>query len=374
MSKTIEMQFDEEMLEYIQDLQLKTVKFGGYDREDVYAQIRALINKAREVCSTLTEHAVSEAERGMISNFGAQRTIDSIAAQGEFFAADYPDANSMHEEIRIAESTIEALQRELQAVETEANDARTREQNAVKALNQEKLDYQKEFKNLQNEITELKQQYEDLQKHKSKEEQRQETMEQASAILREARLEGARLIDDSRAKIDQEILLGRALRNEEESKAKKDIAVLTEELEELVGACLEHREYLRQSKTLLTDVLEFAETGEDMAAAALERSNSGSINTVLDRYKEQAEADDDWQEKDEYWQPDLHHEEEPNDDKHSKGLWHSESDWQPEELIHSEEDRQTEDDILEGLSYEEDDSVASDEDEAQHQEDDSEHY
>ena len=52
-------------------------------------------------------------------------------------------------------------------------------------------------------------------------------MDQASAILREARLEGARLIDDARAKIDQEILLGRALSKEEESKAR--ISVLTDD-------------------------------------------------------------------------------------------------------------------------------------------------
>lgn len=358
MSKTTEMQFDEEMLEYIQDLQLKTVTFGGYDREDVYEQIRALINKAREVCSALTEHAVSEAERGVISNFGAQRTIDSIASQEETFASDYQDGNSIQEEMRIAESTIEALQRELQAVETEANDAKSREQNAVKALNQEKLEYQKELKDLQTEINELKHQNEELQKHKTKEEQRQETMEQASAILREARLEGARLIDDARAKIDQEILLGRALRNEEESKAKKDIGILKNELEQLAEACQEHREYLRQSKTLLTDVLEFAEKGENMAAAALEHSKSESTNAVLDRLEEQAEAEteEDWQEQDEYWQPDLHHEQDPEAGEHSKNLWRPETDWQPEEIIHEEEDRQKEDDILEGLAYEEDES------------------
>jgi len=289
-SKTIEMQFDEEMLEYIQDLQLKTVAFGGYDRKDVYEQIRALINKARGVCCALTEAAVAEAERGVISNFGRQEVLESLGTQDTSFAAAYPDAGSTNEEMKIAESTIEALQRELQAVETEAQDARVREQKAVRALNQEKLEYQKELLKLQTDLEEIQQKNEELQKQRSEEEQRQDVMDQASAILREARLEGARLIDDSRARIDQEILLGRALRNEEESKAKRDIAVLSEELEELAQACLKHREYLRQSKALLTDVLEFAETGEDMAAAALEGSNSESTNAVLDRYEGKSEA------------------------------------------------------------------------------------
>ena len=91
MSKTIEMKFDEEMLEYIQDLQLKTVSFGGYDRKDVYEQIRALINKAREVCRILTEDAVAEAERGVISNFSTQDVLDSLGSQDASFAA-YSDA------------------------------------------------------------------------------------------------------------------------------------------------------------------------------------------------------------------------------------------------------------------------------------------
>ncbi len=309
MSKTVEMQFDEEMLEYIQDLQLKTVTFGGYDREDVYEQIRALINKARQVCCGLTENAVAEAERGVISNFGTQDVLDSLGTQDKSFATAYQAEGSTNEEMRIAESTIEALQRELQAVEEEAQEAKAREQKAVRALNQEKLDYQKELLKLQNDLEELQEKNEDLQKQKSEEEQRQETMDQASAILREARLEGARLIDDARARIDQEILLGRALRNEEESKAKRDIAVLSEELDELAKACLKHREYLKQSKTLLVNVLEFAETGEDMAATALERSNSESTNAVLDRYEAKSEDKSDWQEEDEYWQPEVHHEE-----------------------------------------------------------------
>ena len=319
MSKTIEMKFDEEMLEYIQDLQLKTVSFGGYDRKDVYEQIRALINKAREVCRILTEDAVAEAERGVISNFSTQDVLDSLGSQDASFAA-YSDAGSTNEEMKIAESTIEALQRELQAVEIEAQEAKAREQQAVRALNQEKLDYQKELLKLQKDFDEIQQKNEELQKERSEEEQRQEVMDQASAILREARLEGARLIDDSRANTDQEILLGRALGNEEESKAKKDLEVLSAELEELAQACLKLREYLRQSKTLLTDVLEFAETGEDMAAAALERSNSESTNIILDRYEDKSETDPDWQEEEDCRQQEVVDEEEGETDKYAEEL------------------------------------------------------
>ena len=344
--KSIEVQFDEEMLEYIQDLQLKTVTFGGYDRDDVFAQFRALINKARDVCSGLTEQMVSETERGVISNF----------AKEEGIAEDYPDENSLLEQMKIAQSTIEALQRELQAVESEAHEAKGREHNAVKALNQEKLDYQNELEKLQSEVSELKQENAELQKQKTEEEQRQETMDQASAILREARLEGARLIDDARAKIDQEILLGRALSKEEESKAKKDIQVLTDELDELAQACLEHRRYLSQSTTLLLEVLQFAETGENMATAALDRSHNDQVNAVLDRYEQDAETEEEWQEEDEYWQPEVHHEPEQEDaeqEEHSDDVWHPETEWQPEELIASEDGVKPEDDILEGLAYEE---------------------
>ncbi|MDD4323795.1 MAG: hypothetical protein PHR37_03025 [Eubacteriales bacterium] len=353
MNMTIEMQFDEEMLDYIQDLQLKTVTFGGYDREDVYAQIRALINKAREVCSSLTESAVNEAEQSIIRNLGSQSVLDSSLTQDGFMTEDYSGDNTREEEMRVAESTIEALQRELQAVEAEAQDARSREQNAVKALNQEKLDYQRKLQDLQNELKELQQKNEELQKQKTEEEQRKETMDQASAILREARLEGARLIDDARAKIDQEILLGRALSKEEESKAKKDIAVLSEELDELVKACQKNREYLRQSKSLLNDVLKFAETGEDIAASALERSDNEAVNAILDRHEKKPVTAEEWQEEDEYWQEEIHHDDLTGEEQQTEDVWHPESEWQPNDVIHSEEDRKTEEDILEGLSYEE---------------------
>ena len=61
------------------------------------------------------------------------------------------------------------------------------------------------------------------------------------------------------------------------------------------------------------EVLKFAETGEDMAATALDRSHNDQVDAVLDRYEQEDETEEEWQKEDEYWQPEVHHEEEQED-------------------------------------------------------------
>ena len=80
MTGSIKYRFDEVMLRYVKELNIKTTAFGGYDREDVYDKIKLLISDARQVCQDVYEEAVSELQGEIDASATklAQAQIDSL--------------------------------------------------------------------------------------------------------------------------------------------------------------------------------------------------------------------------------------------------------------------------------------------------------
>ena len=199
MTGSIKYRFDEVMLRYVKELNIKTTAFGGYDREDVYDKIKLLISDARQVCQDVYEEAVSE----------LQGEIDASATK-----LDQAQIDSLLEEIS---------RLEVRVMELEENESR---------LNQE---------------------ISDLEEKLSLYDENEEKLERASKILREARLEADRIVTAGQEKGEQEVLLGRVKSREEREVALKDIVELRKKSERL-------REYLKGGEALQKQMQAYAES------------------------------------------------------------------------------------------------------------------
>lgn len=199
MAQSIKYRFDEVMLRYVKELNLKTTAFGGYNREDVYDKIKLLIADARQVCEDVYEEAVSELQ-------------GDAAASG--VKLDQAQINNLLENI----DELEARVTELEETET--------------GLNRE---------------------ISDLQEKLSLFDENAEKLERANEILREARLEAERIVAAGQEKGEQEVLLGRAKSREEREAALKDIEELKVKSDKL-------REYLKGGEEMQRQMQAYAES------------------------------------------------------------------------------------------------------------------
>ncbi|NLC88855.1 MAG: hypothetical protein GX681_02165 [Clostridiaceae bacterium] len=199
MTKSIKYRFDEVMLRYVKELNLKTTTFGGYNREDVYDKIKLLLADARQVCEDVYEEAVSE-------------------LQGEIAASvtklDQAQIDNLLEDMG---------QLEARVIELEDTESR------------------------------LKQEISDLEEKLSFYAENTEKLERANEILREARLEADRIIESGQEKGEQEVLLGRAKSREEREAALKQIEELRTKSEKL-------RAYLRGGEEMHRQMQAYAES------------------------------------------------------------------------------------------------------------------
>lgn len=199
MAQSIKYRFDEVMLRYVKELNLKTTAFGGYNREDVYDKIKLLIADARQVCEDVYEEAVRELQ-------------GDAAASG--VKLDQAQINNLLENIDELEARVTELE------ETEAG--------------------------LNREIS-------DLQEKLSLFDENAEKLERANEILREARLEADRIVAAGQEKGEQEVLLGRAKSREEREAALKDIEELKVKSDKL-------REYLKGGEEMQRQMQAYAES------------------------------------------------------------------------------------------------------------------
>ncbi|NLC41192.1 MAG: hypothetical protein GX763_09790 [Clostridiaceae bacterium] len=199
MAQSIKYRFDEVMLRYVKELNLKTTAFGGYNREDVFDKIKLLISDARQVCEDVYEEAVRELQ-------------GDDAASG--VKLDRAQLDSLLENIDRLEARVTELE------ETESG------------LNREIIDLQEKL-SLYDENT--------------------EKLERANEILREARLEADRIIAGGQEKGEQEVLLGRAKSREEREAALKEIEELRVKSEKL-------REYLKGGEEMQRQMQAYAES------------------------------------------------------------------------------------------------------------------
>lgn len=199
MTKSIKYRFDEVMLRYVKELNLKTTTFGGYNREDVYDKIKLLLADARQVCEDVYEEAVSE-------------------LQGEIAASatklDQAQIDNLLEDMG---------QLEARVIELEDTESR------------------------------LKQEISDLEEKLSFYAENTEKLERANEILREARLEADRIIESGQEKGEQEVLLGRVKSREEREVALQGIVELRKKSERL-------REYLKGGEALQKQMQAYAES------------------------------------------------------------------------------------------------------------------
>lgn len=282
-------QFDEAMLEHVKQLKVKTVAFGGYDKNDVFEQIKNLLDKARGVCIDIARQTEEETvlrmseeekhDRPLFADDEAafrkedvtdEDTIESEAAAPAISDEELRELRAKAEQLDIAESTIEALQRELQAVERECQEAREHEEASRHALAEAEKTSSEREETLRRERERFEQEKAELAEQKSERPAQEETLVEASSILNEARLEGARLINEARAKIDQEILLGRAQRREEEEAMKREISELTDERDKLQAVCDRYSDYLSGGSELMERLTDYAVRGSKLADPAFE--------------------------------------------------------------------------------------------------------
>jgi len=233
METVVKYRFDQEMVPFVKQLDIKTALFG-YDKTDVYNKFKDLLVRAREVSQELVAEEYLTIEQMKTELFAAAGDPAKLEAFHAKWSPQEPLPEIKHEtdeKKADGEGFIESDLPEATSVPVAVSGEHIAESGSQLQELQTQLDYYRE---------------------------REKELNRTEDILREARLEGEAIIHSAQVRAEQELFFYRAKRRDEEEAFQEVLRGLEAKKEQLEETCMIYRNYIAEGRDLLDQMREYS--------------------------------------------------------------------------------------------------------------------